>query len=273
MPLFGSSVATPSFLPDADARAFVLDGFTELAPRLGGPARMPHLLGDPSALLGRGARGPNDLDSLFDMVCAIQEVIGQREVELTLLEIDERRPAPLPEKGLVHLGDPGGKLLHPLRDSSASGHEYLVLYTPAAFRVRELMLAGIARALGHIALDRAGVAPDPEALDQWDADAELAAVLLGMGVWVANGSYKFENACCGGGCGIDLRSIRSGLSMPEACFALAVDGQRKGLRRRAVGKQLEPTQRAALEQSWKLASEVPASLALTGGAEPRALAR
>jgi hypothetical protein len=266
MPLFGSFAKTPQFLPDPEARTWILDGLTDLAPRLGGAARMPHLLSDPGALLG-SSRAPDDLDSLFDMVCAIQEVVGQREVELTLLELDERNPPPLPEQGLVHLGDPGGKLLHPLRKDG----EYLVLYTPAAFKVRELLLAGIARALGHIALDRAGVQPDPEALDQWDADAELAAVLLGMGIWVANGSYLFENACCGGGCGIDLRSIRSGLSMPEACFALAVDGQRKGLRRRAVAKHLQATQKAALEQSWKVEIEVPAVLAIGGGSQPRAL--
>lgn len=252
MPLFGSfrSAISPEFVPDADARAWILDGLVELAPRLGEPAFMPHLLTDPSALLGRSG-SPRDLDSLFDMICAIQEVVGQRQVELTLLEIDERSRPPLPETGLVHLGDPGGKLLHAIR----AGGEYLLLFTPAAFKVRELLLAGIARALGHIALDRAGVAPDPEApdqLDQWDADAELAAVLLGMGVWVANGSYKFENACCGGGCGVDLRSIRSGLSMPEACFALSVDGHRKGLSRRAIAKHLEPTQKAAFESSWKV---------------------
>lgn len=259
MPLFGSVAASPNFVPDPDARAWVLDGFAELAPRLGPSARMPQLLSDPSALLGR-SRPPHDLDSLFEMICAIQEVVGQREVELTLLEVDERARAPLPETGLVHLGDPGGKLLHAIRNAN----EYLVLFTPAAFKVRELLLAGIARALGHIALDRAGIEPDPEALDQWDADAELAAVLLGMGVWIANGSFKFENACCGGGCGVDLRSIRSGLSMPEACFALAVDGQRKGLRRRAIAKHLEPTQKAAFERSWKLEIEVPAQLAIDG---------
>lgn len=272
MPLFGSVASTPSFLPDADARTWIVEGFAEMAPRLGGAARMPHLLSDPNALLGR-SRAPDDLDSLFDMICAIQEVVGQREVELTLLEIDERNPAPLPQTGLVHLGDPGGKLLHPLRHSLATGTEYLVLFTRAAFKVRELLLASIARVLGHIALDRAGIEPDPDALDQWDADAELAAVLLGMGVWVANGSYMFENACCGGGCGVDLRSIRSGLSMPEACFALAVDGQRKGLRRRAVAKHLSPTQKAALEQSWKAEIEVPAALAIGGGPEPRSLGR
>jgi hypothetical protein len=267
MSLFGSVAKTPSFLPDPEARTWIVDGFADLAPRLGGPARMPHLLSDPNKLVNR-SRAPDDLDSLFDMVCAIQEVVGQREVELTLLEIDERNPTPLPEQGLVHLGDPGGKLLHPLRN----GDEYLVLFTGAAFKVRELLLAGIARALGHIALDRAGIQPDPEALDQWDADAELAAVLLGMGIWVANGSYLFENACCGGGCGVNLKSLRSGLSMPEACFALALDGQRKGLRRRAVAKHLSPTQKAALEQSWKLEVDVPPMLAI-GGLEPRALPR
>ena len=72
MPLFGSfrSAISPEFVPDADARAWILDGLVELAPRLGEPAFMPHLLTDPSALLGRSG-SPRDLDSLFDMICEI----------------------------------------------------------------------------------------------------------------------------------------------------------------------------------------------------------
>ena len=33
----------------------------------------------------------------------------------------------------------------------------------------------------------------------------------------------FENACCCGGCGINLRSVRAGLSLPEVSYALALD--------------------------------------------------
>ncbi len=258
--LFGSSAAknAPHFVPDSEARNWIAEGMVDLLHHLGPAARMPHLLTDPARLgLGRAAT-PNDLDSLFEMLCVVQEVVGQREVELTLLELDGRSSPNLPEN-VVHLGDPQGKLFHAAR----AGDEYVVMFTPAAFRVRELLLAGISRVLGHIALDRAGLTAlreDPDAaevVEEWDADAELAAVLLGMGVWVANGAYLFENACCGGGCGIDLRSIKAGLSLPEASYALALDAMRKGLPRRAVLRHLEPTQKAAAKQCWQAAKTPP----------------
>jgi hypothetical protein len=233
----------------------------ELLPRLGSAAHTPQLLTDPAGL-GRAAT-PGDLDSLFDMLCGVQEVVGQSEVELTLLELDGRTPQ-IPGEA-THLGDPQGKLLHAAR----IGDEYLVVFTPAAFRARELLLGGVARVLGHIALDRAGLGERwgegelrVAELNEWDADAELAAVLLGMGVWVANGAYLFENACCGGGCGIDLRSLRAGLSLPEACYALALDGQRKGLSRRALAKHLAATQAGALKECWRsVGREQPTAIA------------
>ena len=259
---FGSAAASPEFIPADDARDWIATSIVELAASLGAPAHQPHLLTDP-ADLGFG-NTPRDLDSLFDMICAVQEVVGQSDVELTLLELDAHSQGPKLPEDFTSLGDTNGKLLHTLRGPS----EYLMLFTPAIFKVRELLLAGIARELGRVALDRAGLAPsapdgdEHAALQQWEADAELAGVMLGMGVWVANGAYLFENACCGGGCGVDLRSVRAALSMPEACYALALDSQRKGIRRRAVVRHLAPTQKAATKKCWShLGRAVPPALA------------
>lgn len=251
---FGAAAASPEFVPPEDARDWIAEGIVELAPKLGPAAQVPRLLTEASALSGGP---PRDLDGLFDMVCAVQEVVGQAQVELTLLELDERAQAPELPDGYHSLGDANGKLLHTLRGSE----DYLILFTPAVFRVRELMLAAVARELGRVALDRAGLQPDPEALVDWEADAELAGVLLGMGVWLANGAYIFENACCGGGCGIDLRSVRSGLSVPEVSYALALDSQRKGLRRREVLRHLSPTQKTATKRCWsQLSTSTPPAL-------------
>ena len=259
---FGTAAASPEFVPDDDARDWVASGVVELAARLGKAAHKPRLLTDPATFGFGGPASPRDLDSLFDMICTVQEFVGQAEVELTLLEIDERARAPKLPEAYVSLGDPNGKLLHTLRGAD----EYLVMFTPAAFKVRELLLASIARELGRVALDRAGLSLDEEgdreAMMQWEADAEIAGVLLGMGIWVANGAYVFENSCCGGGCGVDLRSVRAGLSLPEACYALALDSQRKGVRRRQVVKHLAPTQKAATKKCWShLGRALPPALA------------
>lgn len=262
---FGSAAkSSPEFVPDDDSRDWIAGEIVELAPLLGEAGRKPHLLTDPENL---SVATPHDLDSLFDMVCAVQEVVGQAEVELTIVEVDGGAPKLPPS--YRSLGDPGGKLLHTLRGTPTEGEgdeEYLLMFSPAAFRVRELMLASVAREIGRVALDQAGLTlaaePDARALMEWDARAELAAMMLGMGVWVVNGAYVYENACCGGGCGIDLRSIRAGLSLPEASYALALDSQRKGIRRRQVLKHLAPTQKAATKRCWgHLGTSRPPALA------------
>ncbi|MFO7566839.1 MAG: hypothetical protein R6X02_29620 [Enhygromyxa sp.] len=260
MPLSGLVATGPEFIPSEDSREWIATGIVELAGRLGPAAQQPRLLTDASEIGFGGSKTPRDLDSLFDMICAVQEVVGQSEVELTLLEVDERSPA-LPE-GFTLLGDTRGKMLHTVRGPD----EYLLLFTPTLFKVRELLLASVARELGRLALDRAGLQPDPDAgaegLLEWESDAEIAGILLGMGIWVANGSYLFENACCGGGCGVNLRSLRAALSMPEACYALALDSQRKGLRRRHVVRHLAATQKAATKKCWShLGDALPPALA------------
>ncbi|PRP96468.1 hypothetical protein [Enhygromyxa salina] len=269
---FGNAATSPEFVPGDDARDWIATGIVDLAARLGAPAHRPQLLTDPAQL--GFANTPSDLDSLFDMICGVQEVVGQAEVELTVLELDARGQAPKLPDHYTSLGDSGGKLLHTLKGPD----DYLLLFTPTVFKVRELLLAGIARELGRVALDLAGLRPGTDdgeitnaTLTQWEADAELAGILLGMGIWVANGSYMFENACCGGGCGVDLKSIRAGLSMPEACYALAIDSQRKGMRRRAVVRHLAPTQKAATKQCWShLGRALPPALA---AAEPEVRGR
>lgn len=262
MKFSGFAASSPEFIPNEDSREWIAAGIVELAARLGLEARQPRLLTDAGELGFGPSKTPRDLDSLFDMICAVQEVVGQSEIELTLLEIDERGAAPRLPESFASLGDSRGKLLHTIKGPD----EYLLLFTPAVFKVRELMFAAVARELGRLALDRAGLEPEveagPEGLLEWEADAELAAILLGMGVWVVNGAYLFENSCCGGGCGVDLRSLRAGLSLPEACYALALDSQRKGLRRRQVVRHLAATQKAATKQCWShLGDALPPALA------------
>jgi nucleotide-binding universal stress UspA family protein len=253
---FGSATAV-EFLPDDDARAWIADGLRDLLGKLGEPATRPRLL------LDAPITKPSSLDDLFTLMCGIQEEIGQEDIEFVLLEMDAAKPD-IPS-GFVPLGDPGGQLMH----TFARKDELLVLAVPAIFRVQELVLASVARELGRIAIHRAGGhAVDPQ---DFEADAELAAVALGMGVWVANGSYVYENACCGGGCGIDLKSLRAGLSMPEACFALAIDAQRKGLSRRVAARQLDPTQKAAFKKSWSYVSGQPELRQLAAAPERAAL--
>lgn len=243
------AASAPEFVPSPESRDWIADGIVELSAHLGPPARQARLLTDASEWGFGGRKMPRELDGLFELICSVQAEVGQSEVELTLLELDERAPPKLPS-GYESLGDWEGKMLVTLRGPD----EYLILFTPSVFAVRELLFASVARELGRIALDRAGLRAELDAgtdgLRGWEADAELAAILLGMGVWVVNGSYMFENACCGGGCGVDLRSVRTGLSMPEASYALALDSQRKGLGRWQVTRHLAPTQKSATKQSW-----------------------
>jgi hypothetical protein len=258
----GLTAGAPEFIPSPESRDWIADGIVELSEKLGPITRQPRLLTEAGKM-------PRDLDGLFELICSVQASVGQSEVELTLLELDARGSNPNLPADYESLGDSEGKLLHTLRGPD----EYLILFTPAVFKVRELLFASVARELGRVALDRAGLRPELDAgegrnaeasaaLRGWEADAEIAAILLGMGIWVVNGSYMFENACCGGGCGVDLRSLRTGLSMPEASYAFALDSQRKGLGRWQTTRHLSPTQKAATKQSWSLvASATPKALA------------
>lgn len=244
-----SSTPAVDFLPPEDTRAWVADGLRDHAARLGDPARAARLVTQTSI------PKPRDLDDLFELMCGVQAEVGQADVELTLLELDPDDPPSA--HGYAPLGDPTGQLVHTFTKRG----ELLVVAVPAIFRVTELVLASVARELGRIAVHRAGghlVEPA-----DYEGDAELAAIVLGLGVWVANGAYVYENACCGGGCGLDLKSLRAGLSLPEACFALAVDGHRRGISRRVVTKHLQPTQRAALKQSWGHVRKQPALVGAT----------
>lgn len=245
------------FLPDEDARAWLAEGLGELASRLGEPAARPRVIGAPPI------EKPRDMDAVFELVCGVQAEIGQRDVDFALVELEgaggaERHLPP----GFAPLGDPAGQLMH----TFARGEELALLVVPAILRVPALVHASVARELGRIAIHRAGGhSVEPE---EMEADAEIAAIALGMGVWVANGAYVYENACCGGGCGLDLKSMRAGLSMPEACFGLALDLQRKGIAPRHAAKHLESTQKAAFKKSSSWVGHQPELLALASPAKP-----
>ena len=241
----------PEFVPDDDSRGFIADTLSDLLARLGPSASEPRVLTPPRTV-------PRDLDSLFDMVCAVQGEVGQGEVEFTLLETNGESE-PLPDDFRA-LGPPEGKML-----MSAFGRgEYVLLYTPAVFVKRELLFAAVAREIGRMTVHRTGEHVVDDVAD-FDTEAELAAVGLGLGVLVVNGSYVFDNACCGGGCGVDLKGLRAGLTMPEATYATAIDGHRRGLARRVIARHLEPTQRVAFKHNWSHVGR-EGMLALAAGA-------
>jgi hypothetical protein len=258
--LFGSSAAksAPEFVPDADTRAWLREGLHAVISHLGPPAMQPRWLADGP---GKGVAPPRDLDSLFDFICAAQAQVGQEDLEFTLLDLRPGEPPVPPD--FRPIGDPTGHLLH----SFARAQELVLVVAPQLFRVPALVLGHVARELGRLGLWQRPATAAVAELDP-EVAAELAAVALGLGAWVANGAYLFDNACCGGGCGIDLGSVRAGLSMPQACFAVALDAQRKGLGRRQAGRTLASTQSAALSASWSACGPELAALpqARAGGA-------
>lgn len=260
MALFSSSAAAegPRFVPEQEAQGWLTQALAAVTRHLGPIADSPRWLADP---LPRGLSAPSDLDGLFDFICALQEGIGQGEIEFTLAELSPGRPGLPP--GFEAIGDARGHLLH----TFVRAEELVMVVAPNLFKVRPLLLASVGRELGRLGVRQAG-RPE-EALASVDAEvvAELAAIALGMGPWIANGAYIFENSCCGGGCGVNLREVRAGLSLPEACFATALDARRKGLSRWTATKGLEATQKAALKANWP-ASQVgmPALASARAGA-------
>ncbi|MCA9693017.1 MAG: hypothetical protein R3A51_06550 [Nannocystaceae bacterium] len=251
---FGSeAIAAPQFIPEESTREWIAAALRDIVATLGAVAREPRTIADPPA---RGVSQPRDLDSLFDFICATQEHIGQDELEFTLTEMQPGKP-PVPE-GFMPLGDPLGHLIHSFRNDAGA---YVLLVVPQIFKAPPLVLGGVARELGRMGLSEAGGHRGPLADVDEEAAAELAGIALGMGVWVANGAYMFENSCCGGGCGLDLTSVAVSLSIPEVCFALALDAQRKGISRRHIARLLEPTQKAAFKKNWSDAGKVAPALA------------
>lgn len=240
--------ADVDFLPAPEARAWLAEGLTELSARLGASTGEP--AGKPRWLTKPPVEKPQDLDALFEHICMVQAEVGQRDVEFALVELEPGGAAKqLP--GFVPMGDPEGQLLH----TFSRGGDLAIVVVPALMRVPALVHASVARELARIAIHRAG-GPLAEPADI-EADCELAAVALGMGIWVANGAYVYEKACCGGGCGIDLKQVRAGLSMPEAVFALALDARRRQLAPKLAAKHLESTQRAAFKAAVACVAKTP----------------
>ncbi|MBL8975840.1 MAG: hypothetical protein JNK56_34880 [Myxococcales bacterium] len=261
MYLIGTNATAPTFTPDEETRRWLAQSLQAVIAQLGAPALRPQWFTDTPA---RGIKTPKDLDGLFDFICAAQEQVGQSDLEFTLIDLQPGQP-PVPH-GFNPLGDATGHLLH----SFARAQEIVLVVAPQLFRVPSLLLGHVARELGRLGLWQQPTTPAVAELDS-EAAAELAGIALGMGTWVANGAYMFNNACCGGGCGIDLGSVRAALSMPEAVYALGLDAQRKGLGRRQAGKILESTQAAALKASWDAcAPHIPALPAARTGAALRA---
>ncbi|MGB1700973.1 MAG: hypothetical protein ACPHRO_13525, partial [Nannocystaceae bacterium] len=214
--------ASPNFLPEEAAQGWIHAALGRVRERLGPTATTSKLITAPSVL-----DAPRDLDSLFDLICELQAQVGQEELEFTLLAHDQREEL---NPDFKPLGDPTGQLMHSF--FNAKSDTYLTLFSDAAFRVLPVLYASVARELGRFALHHSGGAlfsTEDEYEHDPESESEIAAISMGLGIWIANGAVMFENGCCGGGCGVDLRSLRAGLSVPEVGHALAADARGRGL--------------------------------------------
>lgn len=243
---------SPEFIPSENAQGWLLHQFMSViqttAPH-SDPRRpwvhVPHAV-------------PQDLDGFFDFICGLQAQIGQEALDLTVLPIHDNSDDIPSDYRALSSGQ--GQLMQTL----VGRGEYVLCFSATLFKKTELLLASIARELGRIALHR-GLGQDAQGLAKFQSDepdeqplscarAELAAFALGTGLFITNGSYIFENGCCGGGCGINLKSLKTGLTMPEASFILAVDAIRRGEKPRSFAKQLAPNQKAAFKDNFKTLS-------------------
>ncbi len=256
--------ASPKFVPEEESQGWIQTALARVRDRLGPPARESKLITSPSIL-----DAPRNLDSLFDLICDLQAQVGQEELEFTLLAHDQQANV---DPSFEPLGDPTGQLMHSF--FSRSEETYLTLFSDAAFRVLPVLYASVARELGRFALHRSGGAlftTDDEFEHDPESESELAAISLGLGIWIANGAVMFENGCCGGGCGVDLRSLRAGLSVPEVGHALAVDARARGLGKWSISRHLESTQKAAFKKNWSAIKRAPAPAALASASSRGAL--
>lgn len=239
---------SPKFLPDDSSQRWLLGQFLSViestAPHSSPTRPWVHV---PSFV-------PQDLDGFFDFICALQAQVGQDHLDLTVLPISDKSPDIPSDYRALSSGQ--GQLMQTLFGRG----EYVLCLSTALFKKTELLLASIARELGRIGLHQhlkaSGdlVTQTDAALDEHPLSctrAELAAFALGTGLFITNGSYIFENGCCGGGCGINLKSLKTGLSMPEAAFILAADAIRRQEKPRALSRQLAPTQKAAFKDNFK----------------------
>lgn len=238
----------PEFLPDEQSQAWLLEEFLSVI-----ACTAPH--SDPTRpWVHIPKHVPQDLDGFFEFICALQAQVGQESLDLTVLPITDQSPE-IP-KDYLALSSSEGQLMQTLFGRG----EYVLCFTSALFKKTELLLASIARELGRIALHqelrhstnslaKEGCESSEDPLSA--TRAELAAFALGTGPFIVNGSYIFENSCCGGGCGINLGSLKTGLSMPEAAFMLAIDTIRRGQKKRSLARHLAPNQKAAFLDNYK----------------------
>ncbi len=222
-----------TFLPSDDERTFVAQGLGDWRRRLAGHGATA-MLAPFGTLAAQNA-------ALHAAVRATFAAVGipAPEISVHVAELD----GPLPDAARP-LGDAQGHVLHTFR----MGEHFVLAASARAFKVTPVFYGSLAREVGRMVSELYGGCEVDEG--DREGDIELVAVALGLGIWVAEGAYLFENGCCGGGCGLDLGSLRTGLSLPEACFALALDTHRRQDSPRKVAKHLSATQKAAFKTAY-----------------------
>jgi len=183
-----------------------------------------------------------DEESLERLVCRMQGYAGLEQLEITSHLLGE------PTGEACGTGGCGSGACGPAADPgellprlARTDEGYRLEMPPAALRHPIALTATLARLLGAIALHEKGD-PNPH-----EAAAELAAVALGFGVLMLEGSYLYTKSCGGPSIGRATLLSCGELALPFALF-VAVE-QKSTSDARA---ELAATQKEAFDEAWAL---------------------
>lgn len=237
-------------LPDPVARA-VVQRYARLMHRLGGelgerPLVLPTEKFFPDTFAG-------DAKSLRRLVKRMREHAGMRDIPIKPVLVDEEGEAHAHGGG----GCGGGGCAVPKTNTDSptrlvdDGDGWRLQFQSAELRHPVALTCTVARALGYVFLieTQAEGAPIDEPVE---LTVDLAAVALGFGELLLEGSHIYSK-----GCGGPSVAKLTALGPQEVALACMLFVARGGHSARALAKELPPTQREAFDDARALLDKNP----------------
>lgn len=200
---------------------------------------------------------PDRSDNALEMANGVfARVLGyagmqQWPCSLTLYQQGEPLPA-LPT--LAVEGTPRGG---DCRITTVTGEPVSIAFDPSLARKPELMVAFFARELGGV-LGRSVAQPPPGGEEYRGHAADLLAIFMGFGLFMANNAFSVQRGGCGG-CGGSTQ-VFGALTEDEMTYALAIFCTLKSLDGNEVEphlkKTLQPFFRKAMKEVSTLENEI-----------------
>lgn len=142
------------------------------------------------------------------------------------------------------------------RVSQRSDGGYTVAVGTGEMKHPAVLTVGLVRAVGFMFMSEAGGYDSVRPRDR-EAITDLAAVMLGFGVIMANGSHIAVKGCGG-------MKVHSATKMtePELAIALAVSCKLFSLPERSASRELDPSPRGVFDEAWAWATSNEKVIAL-----------